>query len=94
MDRYDPGVAQPCEPAGLLEKSLRFTSRHLGAAAKHLDGHGPVELRVVAEVHGAEAASSQGAPNLVSAEGGRRNWGIPIRRRLGRPTRRRDLGQI
>ena len=70
VDRHDAGVAQPGEPAGLLEESLGLGVRHVGAAAEDLDGHGPVELRVVAEVHRAEAAGSQGAPHLVAAEGG------------------------
>jgi hypothetical protein len=91
MDRHDAGVAQPCEPAGLLEESLRLGLRRLGAAAEDLDGHGPVELRVVAEVHRAVAAGPQGAPHLVAAEGGR---GVPLRRRVGRRTWRYVRGQI
>ena len=94
MDRHDAGVAQLREPAGLLEESLRLGLRHLGAAAEDLDGHGPVELRVVAEVHRAEAAGPQGVPHLVAAEGGRRGRGVPLRRRLGRRTRRQVRGQI
>ena len=84
VDRHDAGVAQPCEPAGLLEEPLRLGLRHLGAAAEDLDGHGPVELRVVAQVHRAEAAGPQDVPHLVAAEGGRRGRGVPPRRRLGR----------
>ena len=94
MDRHDAGVAQLGEPAGLLEESLGLGLRHLGAAAEHLDGHGPVELRVVAEVHRAEAAGAQGVPHLVAAEGGRRGRGVPLGRRLGRWIRRQVHGQI
>ena len=94
VDRHDAGVAQLGEPAGLLEESLRLGLRHLGAAAEDLDGHGPVELGVVAEVHGAEAAGPQGVPHLVAAEGGGRGRGVPLRRRLGRRTRRQVRGQI
>ena len=94
VDRHDAGVAQPGEPAGLLEESLGLGVRHVGAAAQDLDGHGPVELRVVAEVHRAEAAGSQGVPHLVAAEGGGRGRGDPLRRRLGRRARRMVRGQI
>ena len=94
MDRHDAGVAQLGEPAGLLEEPLRLGLRHLGAASEDLDGHGPVELRVVAEVHRAEAAGPQGVPHLVAAEGGGRGRGVPLRRRLGRRTRRQVRGQI
>ena len=94
VDRHDAGVAQLREPAGLLEESLRLGLRHLGAAAEDLDGHGPVELRVVAEVNRAEAAGSQGVPHLVAAEGGGRGRGVPLRRRLGRRTRREVRGLI
>ena len=79
VDRHDAGMAQLGEPAGLLEKSLGLGLRHVGAAAKDLDGHGPVELRVVAEVHRAEAAGSQGVPHLVAAEGGGRGRDVPLR---------------
>ena len=94
VDRHDAGVAQPCEPAGLLEEALGLGVRHVGAAAEDLDGHGPVELRVVAEVHRAEAAGSQDVPHLVAAEGGRRGWGDRGRRRLAGRTRREVRGQI
>ncbi len=33
VDRHDAGVAQPREPAGLLEESLGLGVRHLGATA-------------------------------------------------------------
>ena len=94
VDRHDAGVAQLGEPAGLLEESLGLGVRHVGAAAEDLDGHGPVELRVVAEVHRAEAAGSQGVPHLVAAEGGGRGRGVPLRRRPGRRTRREVHGLI
>ena len=94
VDRHDAGVAQLGEPSGLLEEPFRLGLRHVGPTAEHLDGHGPVELRVVAEVHGAEAARPQGAPHLVAAEGGGRGRGVPLRRRLGRRTRREVRGQI
>ena len=69
VDRHDAGVAQPCEPAGLLEESLGLGVRHVGAAVEDFDRHRPIELRVVAEVYRAEAAGSQGAPHRVAAEG-------------------------
>ena len=65
--------------------------RHLGAAVLDFDRDGPVELRVVAEVHRAEAARSQGAPHRVAAEGGR---GGLLRGRCVRRTRREVRGQI
>ncbi len=77
MDRHDAGVAQLGEPARLLEELLRLGLRHFGAASEDLDGHGPVELRVVAEVHRAEAAGPQGVPHLVAAEGGAEGPGRP-----------------
>ncbi len=77
VDRHDAGVAQPREPAGLLEEPLCLGLRHLGAAAEDLDGHGPVELRVVAQVHRAEAAGPQDVAHLVTAEGSRRGRGVP-----------------
>ena len=74
-------------PGWLSWASLRASWRNrsasacgtLGAAAEDLDGHGPVELRVVAEVHRAEAAGPQGVPHLVAAEGGGRGRGVPLR---------------
>ena len=51
MDRHDAGVAQLGESARLLEEPLRLAWPRPGAASEDLDGHGPVELRVVAEVH-------------------------------------------
>ena len=39
-----------------------------GSAVQHLDGHGPVELAIVAEVHRAEAAGPQQTPHLIAAE--------------------------
>ena len=77
VDRHDAGVAQPCEPAGLLEEPLRLGLRHLGAAAEDLDGDGPIELRVVTKVHRAEAAGPQDVPHLVAAEGGRKGRSVP-----------------
>ena len=94
VHRHDAGVAQLGEPASFLEESLGLGLRHPGAAAEDLDGHGPVELCVVAEVHRAEAAGAQGAPHLVAAEGGRRGRGVPLRRRLGLWIRRQVDGQI
>ena len=79
VDRHDAGMAQLREPAGFLEKSLRPGLRHLGAAAEDLDGHGPVELRVLAEVNRSEAPASQGVPHPVAAEGGGRGRDVPLR---------------
>ena len=42
VDRHDAGVAQPCEPAGLIKESLGPGVRHLPAGPEDLDGHGPV----------------------------------------------------
>src|SRR5262249_51808266 len=70
VDRDDAGMAEPGEAAGLLEESLGCRALLVEAAAKNLDGHGPVELRVVAEVHRAEPAGSQRLPHLIAAEGG------------------------
>ena len=94
MDRHDAGMAQLREPAGFLEKSLHAGLRHVGAAAEDLDGDGPVELRVLAEVNRAEAPGSQGVPHPIAAESGGRGRDVPLRRRPGRRARREVHGQI
>src|SRR3954453_19483928 len=94
MDRHDAGLAQLGEPARLLEELLRLGLRHPGAAPEDLDGHGTVELRVVAEVNRTEAAGPQGVPHLVAAEAGGRSGGAPPLRRPGRRNRREARGQI
>src|SRR5262249_34560067 len=54
--------------------------RRAGFGAQHFDGHGPIELSVVAEVDGAEAAGPQGVPHLITAEGRGRGRDTPRRR--------------
>src|SRR5262249_9627925 len=44
--------------------------------------HGPIELSIVPEVDGAEAACTQGAPDLITPEG--RGWGRDLPPRRGR----------
>ena len=63
--------------------SLR--GQRCGPRVEDLDGHGPVELRVVAEVHRAEAAGPQGA-----APGSGRTPTVPSRcpTRWARPVHR------
>jgi hypothetical protein len=58
VHRYDAGVAHLGEPTGLLEQPLRFGLLYLRATVEGLDCHGPVELRVVAQVNRAEAAGT------------------------------------
>src|SRR5262249_23248246 len=84
VDRYDAGVPEPGEPSGLLEGPFAVALRPAWGGPQHLDGHGPVELGVMAEVHVAEATRPQGATYLVTAEG----RGRGLHRRLsGRQTR-------
>src|SRR5215472_7156695 len=73
VDRHDAGVAQLGEPPRLLQGRFALHLRRAGLGAQHLDGHGPIELGIVAEVDGAEASRPQAAPHLVTAEG--RGWG-------------------
>ena len=68
MHRDDAGMPQPGEPARFLEEPIRIGLRQTGARVQNFDRHGPVELAVVAEKHGAEAAGSEGAPHLIPAE--------------------------
>ena len=64
-------MTQLGEPARLLKELLRLVLRHFGAASEHLDGDGPIELRVVAQIDRAISADAQGVPHLVAAESGR-----------------------
>src|SRR5262245_16249542 len=78
------GVVRPPSAAGHLPKGLFAPRLRLASSAtQDFDGHGPVELGVVAEVHGPEAAHPQGAPHLVTAEGRGRGRGGVGRRRPG-----------
>ena len=51
-------------------------------SAEHLDGHGPVELGVVAQIYSAEAAGPQPTPHLIAAK--RRRDGDAVGGRRGR----------
>ena len=93
VDRHDAGMAQLREPAGFLEKSLcRGLAHTVGAAAEDLDGHGPIELRVLAEVNRSETPVSQRVPHAIAAEG--RGWRrcVSLRRRRARWTKRNVQG--
>jgi hypothetical protein len=58
--------------------------RRTASGAQHFDCHRPVELSVVAEVHGAEAALPQDAPHLVCQAEPRLAQEAPVRS-AGRP---------
>ena len=89
VDRDDAGMAQLGEPARFLQRRVGISQRRCGSGAKHLDGHGPIELRVVAEVHFAEPAGPQRTPHLIASEGRRRYSGRC--RTRGAPTLHRAI---
>ena len=78
MHRDDSRMPEPSEPARFLEEPIRLRLQPTGAGMQHLDGDGPIELAVVAEVYDAEAAGTKRAPHLVTTEG------LGGRRRIGR----------
>src|SRR4029077_13649380 len=86
------------EPSCLLQGRFVLGVRRASSAAQHFDGHGPVELDIVAEVYGTEAARPQGAPHLIAAEGRGRGRDGPRRRghdrRSGRRVRRKVRGLL
>ncbi len=74
VHRDDPAVTQPGQSPRFEQQTLGLSRRCVGAATKDFDGDGPVELGVVAEVHGAEAALAELLAHFVAAEsGGRRS---------------------
>ena len=83
MYRNDSGVTQLGEPARLLKELLRLFLLVFGAASEHLDGDGPIELGVMAQIDSAITADTQSASHLVAAERGGGGRGDPLRDRLG-----------
>ena len=87
MNRNDPGVTQLGEPARLLKELIRLCLRHLRAASEHLDGDGPIELRVMAEIDSAITADAQACSAPRSGRKRRDGRGDPVRDRLRRRPR-------
>src|SRR5262249_54852383 len=82
VDRHNAGMTQLGKSPRLLQRRFALVLRRASFSAQHFDGHGTIELSIVAEVYGAEATRSQGIPHLITAEG--RRWGQDTRLRRGR----------
>ena len=67
---HDTGMVQLREPPRLLPRPFGVSPLS-GRGAQHLDGDGPIELAIVAQIDGAEAAGPQETPHLIAAEGRR-----------------------
>ena len=73
VHRHDAGVPEAGKLPRLLQELIARDTLSRRRGVQHLDGHGPVELSIMAEIHRAEAAGPQQAPHFISAEGRRQS---------------------
>jgi hypothetical protein len=71
VDRHNARMAQPGQAARLLHETLHLRGWSVGPEATYLDRYPAIQLRVFAEVYGAETARTERFDDSVTSE---RRW--------------------